>query len=163
MVVRIAQGPIDLAAEGTLSLERLAKVGGDCLLALGPVLGLQHCRLLGQLKAAPPGLSGMVVAIEGGSPTILVGVLSNPEGRTAIARAVFEMGQGELPDPRDEADAVGELANVIAGRVKVALGRLSCRLSVPSAWAVDTAQAGERAALRVSFGSVPAALVIGPR
>jgi len=163
MTSRSGPGSADSTPRAGLDAERLAKVAGDCLLALGPVLGLSHCRLLGQLRLAPSGLSGMAVTLEGNVASVVVGVLSNQEGRTAIARALFQMGAGEQPAARDEADAVGELANVIAGRIKLALSELSSRLSVPTALAADAAPLGEQVTLRISFGNVPAALVIGLR
>src|SRR5688572_12531140 len=132
MVGRIAPGSADSSSCAAPSLERLAKVATDCLLGLGPVLGLAGCRVLGQLKLLPAGSSGMAVLIEGGgNTTIVVGVLSNPDGRAAIWRALCQLEVVQHPGPGDESDAIGELANVIAGRVKVALGQMSSRLSVP--------------------------------
>lgn len=163
MPARQHPAPADTALNAAPNMERLAKVAGECVVALGPVLGLQACRALGQLKLAPSGLSGMAVMLEGGSPAIVIGVLSNPAGRAAIARALFQMNESEQPQASDENDAVGELANVIAGRIKVALSQPSLRLSVPAAISAEEAPRGEQVTLRLSFGSVPAALVVGFR
>jgi hypothetical protein len=105
----------------------------------------------------------MAVTLEGRPTCVVIAVVSNPEGRGAIARALFQLDAGQKPEPRDEADAVGELTNVIAGRIKVALAEFAFRLSVPSALATEGAAPTQQVALRISFGSVPAALVIALR
>ena len=94
---------------------------------------------------------------------MLIGVLSNQVGRTAIARAIFQMDASERPKPEDETDAVGELANVISGHVKAAMSQVdsSMRIGLPSAVNAESfAARNDQITLRVSFGAVPAALVV---
>ena len=145
------------------SVERWMEVVRDCAADVGPAMGLARCQVLAQLKAPPNGLSGVAVTLEGKKPHVLIGVLSNQAGRTAIARALLQMEPSETPNPEDETDAVGELANVITGHVKAAMCRIDAtmRIGLPSAVTAEAfASRTNQITLRVSFGTVPAALVI---
>lgn len=145
------------------SVEEWIEVVRDCAANVGPAMGLAPCQVLGTLKAPAAGLSGVAIALEGEKPHVLIGVLSNQVGRAAIARALFQMDPTESPKPEDETDAVGELANVISGHVKAAMSRLDAKMRIGLPYAVNadafTPSAGQ-VTLRVSFGSVPAALVV---
>lgn len=126
-------------------------------------MGLQPCQILGTLKAPASGLSGVAVALESDKPHVLIGVLSNQAGRAAIARAIFQLQPNESPKPEDETDAVGELANVISGHVKAAMNRVDAKMRIGLPYAVNAdafAAYPVQITLRVSFGSVPAALVV---
>ena len=126
-------------------------------------MGLPPCQVLATLKAPPAGLTGVAITLEGTKPHVLIGVLSNQVGRSAIARAVFQMSPEERPKPEDETDAVGELANVITGHVKSVMCRLdtTMRIGLPSAVSAEAfSSRSDQITLRVSFGSVPAALVV---
>jgi CheY-specific phosphatase CheX len=115
------------------------------------------------VKTPASGLSGVAIALEHDRPIVLIGVLSNSGGRAAIARAVFQMGADESPRPEDETDAVGELANVISGHVKAAMSRVDAKMRIGLPYAVNAdafALHQTQVTLRVSFGSVPAALVV---
>lgn len=151
-------------ADGSLeSVERWTEVVKDCAADVGPAMGLARCQVLAKLKAPPTGLSGVAVTLEGKKPHVLIGVLSNQAGRTAIARALLQMQPEEQPKPEDETDAVGELANVITGHVKAVMCKLDAtmRIGLPSAVSAEAFSARtDQITLRVSFGTVPAALVI---
>lgn len=145
------------------SVEQWSEVVRECAASVGPAMGLQPCLVLGTLKAPALGLSGIAIALENDKPIILIGVLSNSAGRAAIARAVFQMAPNESPKPEDETDAVGELANVISGHVKAAMrgADAKMRIGLPYAVTADAFAAHQsQVTLRVSFGSVPAALVV---
>lgn len=145
------------------SLERWTEVVRDCACKVGPAMGLAPCRVLGTLKAPAAGLSGVAVTLDSDRPRLLIGVLSNQAGRSAIARALFQMGPSESPKPEDESDAVGELANVISGHVKSAMKRVDSKMRIGLPYAVNAeafAPSPEQVTLRVSFGDVPAALVV---
>lgn len=134
-----------------------------CASKVGPMLGLAPCEVLARIRLPPSGLSGMAVTLEGKRPHVRIGVLTNPAGRAAIARALFRMEPHEKPEERDEADAVGELANVITGHVKAAMSALdtTMRIGLPTRVSADAfAGTGEQVTLRVSFGGVAAALVV---
>jgi hypothetical protein len=145
------------------SVEHWTEVVRDCAANVGPAMGLAPCQVLGTLKAPASGLSGVAITLEGDRPHVLIGVLSNQAGRAAIARALFQMDPTESPRPEDETDAVGELANVISGHVKAAMCRIDSKMRIGLPYAVNAdefrACAGQ-VTLRVSFGSVPAALVV---
>jgi len=145
------------------SVEHWTEVVRGCAANVGPAMGLPPCQVLATLKAPPAGLTGVAITLEGAKPHVLIGVLSNQVGRTAIARAVFQMSPEERPKPEDETDAVGELANVITGHVKSVMSRLdtTMRIGLPSAVSAEAFSArSDQITLRVSFGSVPAALVV---
>lgn len=160
----MARDPSQLDASKTDALlERWTAAVKDCAANVGPAMGLAPCQVLATLKAPPAGLTGVAVTLEGHKPHVLICVLSNQAGRTAIARALFQMHPDERPKPEDETDAVGELVNVITGHVKAAMSRLdaSMRIGLPSAVSAEAfATRSEQVTLRVSFGTVPAALVV---
>jgi CheY-specific phosphatase CheX len=145
------------------SVEHWTEVVRGCAANVGPLMGLPPCQVLATLKAPPAGLTGVAITLEGTKPHVLIGVLSNQVGRSAIARAVFQMSPEERPKPEDETDAVGELANVITGHVKAVMSRLdtTMRIGLPSAVSAEAfTSRSDQITLRVSFGSVPAALVV---
>lgn len=145
------------------SVEHWTEVVRGCAANVGPAMGLPPCQVLATLKAPPAGLTGVAITLEGVKPHVLIGVLSNQLGRSAIARAVFQMAPDERPKPEDETDAVGELANVISGHVKAAMSRIdtTMRIGLPSAVSAEAfSSRTDQITLRVSFGSVPAALVV---
>jgi hypothetical protein len=145
------------------SVEHWIEVVRDCAANVGPAMGLAPCQVLGTLKAPAAGLSGVAVALENDKPIVLIGVLSNSAGRAAIARALFHMAPNESPRPEDETDAVGELANVITGHVKAAMRRVDVKMRIGLPYAVSAdafAHGTSQITLRVSFGTVPAALVV---
>ena len=153
--------PMNIA--GAPSVEDWTEVVRGCAANVGPAMGLPACKVIATLKAPPSGLTGVAIALEGTKPHVLIGVLSNQVGRTAIARAIFQMEPNERPKPEDEADAVGELANVISGHVKAAMSQVdsSMRIGLPSAVNAESfAARTDQITLRVSFGVVPAALVV---
>lgn len=145
------------------SVEQWTECVRECASNVGPAMGLAPCQVLGTLKAPANGLSGIAIALENDKPIVLIGVLSNSAGRAAIARAVFQMAPNESPKPEDETDAVGELANVISGHVKAAMSRVDAKMRIGLPYAVNAdafASHQTQVTLRVSFGSVPAALVV---
>lgn len=145
------------------SVETWTEVVRECAANVGPAMGLPPCQVLGTLKVPAAGLTGVAITLEGEKPHVLIGVLSNSAGRAAIARAVFQMQPSESPKPEDETDAVGELANVISGHVKAAMARIDgkMRIGLPYAVKADAfVPKPDQVTLRVSFGSVPAALVV---
>jgi hypothetical protein len=145
------------------NVEHWISVVRDCACNVGPAMGLAACQVLGTLKAPAAGLTGVAVTLEGDRPHVLIGVLSTPAGRAAIARAIFQMGPSESPKAEDEIDAVGELANVISGHVKASMSRLDAKMRIGLPYAVNAsafAACPGQVTLRVSFGSVPAALVV---
>ena len=145
------------------SVERWTEVVRECAANVGPAMGLAACQVLATLKVPPAGLTGVAVSLDGVRPHVMIGVLSNHAGRMAIARSVFQMEPGEKPRPEDEIDAVGELANCISGHVKTIMCRIDAtmRIGLPSAVSAEAfAARADQVTLRVSFGSVPAALVV---
>ena len=159
---KVAIQPLNIASSGP-SVEAWTEVVRGCAENVGPAMGLPVCKVIATLKAPPSGLTGVAISLEGIKPHVLIGVLSNQMGRTAIARAIFQMEAHERPKPEDEADAVGELANVISGHVKAAMSQVdtTMRIGLPSVVNAESfATRTDQITLRVSFGVVPAALVV---
>jgi CheY-specific phosphatase CheX len=149
--------------EGPLTAEHLAELAVQSAAALSPALGLVPCHVLAHLKNSPPGLTGMAVRIEGQKTLIVIGVLSNPAGRCQIARALFQLEATQEPEVADQDDAIGELCNVLAGRIKVATAATdrTMRLTPPEKITGEAFAGYKRLrAIRVAFGGIPAALVI---
>lgn len=149
--------------EGPLTAENLAKVAVESAAALSPALGLVPCQVVAHLKTSPPGLTGMAVRIEGQKVTVVIGVLSNAAGRSQIARALFQLETNQEAAMNDQDDAIGELANVLAGRIKAATAAADATMRLtPPEKVTGEAFAGYArvSVIRVSFGSIPAALVI---
>jgi len=149
--------------EGPLTAENLAELAVQSASALAPVLGLVPCHVLAHLKIWPPGLTGMAVRIEGQKTMMVIGVLSNAAGRCQIARALFQLEANQEPPMADQDDAIGELCNVLAGRIKVATAATdrTMRLTPPEKITGEAfARYTRFSAIRVAFGGIPAALVI---
>lgn len=66
----------------------------------------------------PNGLSGASIALAAGPESILVGLSSHPEGLTKLAKAMLSAGAKDTLADADLRDAVGEMANIIAGSIK---------------------------------------------
>lgn len=105
----------------------------------------------------------MAVALRGSCAHVRIGVLTNSTGRGELARALLRMDPAESPSERDENDALGELTNVITGHVKVVMSTIdgTMRIGLPAHVNTDAfLESSEQITLRVSFGGVPAALVV---
>jgi CheY-specific phosphatase CheX len=149
--------------QGPLTARNLGELAVESASALSPVLGLVPCRVLAHLKSSPPGLAGMAVRLEGQKTLIIVGVLSNAAGRSQLVRALFQLDAHQEEPLPDEDDAIGELANLLAGRVKAATAATdrTMRLTPPEKITGEAfAQYARFSAIRVSFGAIPATLVI---
>jgi CheY-specific phosphatase CheX len=153
-----------VSTSGPLTVEDLANLAVESVSALAPVLGLVPCEVLARLKSSPPGLTGMAVRVEGTKTLVVVSVLSNAAGRSQIARALFQMEAHQEPPPvRDEDDAMGEVANVLAGQIKAATVSRdhTMRLTPPEKITGEATGRFEHvSAIRVSFGGVAAAIVV---
>ena len=64
---------------------------------------------------------GSFVPLIAGSSAVNIGVLSDHGGCDQLARMLLDMGDGEEITQEDVTDAMGEVANILAGAVKTAL------------------------------------------
>jgi chemotaxis protein CheX len=64
----------------------------------------------------PPDLTGCFVALVGEEGSFQIGLASDAEGCQTLAKALFASDE-DLPD-EDISDALGEIANIVAGGVK---------------------------------------------
>ncbi|HEY5962319.1 MAG TPA: chemotaxis protein CheX [Polyangiaceae bacterium] len=68
------------------------------------------------IRKLPENLTGCFVALVGQEESLQIGVASDPRGCQVLAQALFA-SDDPLPDT-DVADALGEIANIMAGGVK---------------------------------------------
>lgn len=66
----------------------------------------------------PHGLSGASIVLAAGPESVLVGLSSHLEGLTKLAKAMLSTGAKDTLAETDLRDAVGEMANIIAGSIK---------------------------------------------
>jgi len=85
--------------------------GELCDTTLG--VALNQCQHQARL---PENLTGCIVALVGVEESIQVGLASDSQGCQSLARALF-CSDEDLPES-DVADALGEIANIVAGGVK---------------------------------------------
>jgi CheY-specific phosphatase CheX len=78
----------------------------------------------------PPGGYGAYVPLVGDSISAHIGVISNEEGCQKLTRILMEMDDNENTAEEDVWDAMGEIANIIAGGVKSALTGNSANLKI---------------------------------
>lgn len=81
-------------------------------------MGFNHCEASGSAAQLPKGLPGSFVPLVGQGANIQIGVMSSREGHEKLARVVLQCEPDESIERDDIADAVGELANCVAGRLK---------------------------------------------
>jgi CheY-specific phosphatase CheX len=76
----------------------------------------------------PVALTGCFVALIGEEGSIQIGLAANALGCQSLAQALFESSEA-LPE-EDVTDALGEIANIIAGGVKVRLSNVQPQLAI---------------------------------
>jgi hypothetical protein len=83
----------------------------------------------------PEGLCGVYIPLIGEGLALQLGVLAERGVCRQLAKSLLGMGEGEALESDDDVfDAVGEIANLIAGGVKVRLaGQLNVNLGIPLA------------------------------
>ena len=98
------------------------------------LLGVEHLRVGPGGAIHPSGSSGAYVPLFTDGYALHVGLVSSDPGCVSLAAIMLGLGgQTEGPSPEDVADAVGELANMLAGVMKRQFeGRIeSCNVGLP--------------------------------
>lgn len=110
----------------------------------------------------PPELTGCFVALIGDAGSLQIGLASNPVGCQTLAKALFA-SEDEMPD-EDVSDALGEIANIIAGGVKKRMSALQPPLAIGLPIVMDGhVRLAERQKILgndVRLGEVPVRLLI---
>lgn len=114
------------------------------------------------LRALPLELTGCYVALVGKNHSVQVGLASDPLGCQDLARALFGTDE-DLPDSEVN-DALGEIANIIAGGVKSRCSEAHAGLSLGLPMAMEGhVRPSDRqtfAHCDVGFGEVPVRLSV---
>ncbi len=128
-------------------------------------LGLDNTELIG-IKEAPPENDGSAyIALVGEKTSIQLGILSNKEGCQLMARTLLAMEPEEEDLEESEvADAVSEIANILAGQVKTIMAQkdASVNLGIPIFvhGGIEVTEAMNIAAADMKLGSIPVTFLV---
>jgi CheY-specific phosphatase CheX len=128
-------------------------------------LGFSLVTVVAKLDKLPGDMAGAWVALVGSGTSMQVGIASSLEGCHGLARAFLRMPESEGPLSEDDmVDALGEMANVIAGGVKRRVAHLdpSTRLGLPIV-VRGKVEAGDRlhaAIAEVRLGAIAAQVIV---
>lgn len=93
----------------------------DAMLDAGMMLGFEDSDVNEDGDSPGDDFIGANIAVVGDEHAVQLGVLSSPDQADKIARAMLGMEPDEDLPHSDMADAIGEIANIIAGGVKGAM------------------------------------------
>ena len=93
----------------------------DAMLDAGMMLGFEDAEVDEEAERPDDRFIGAGIAVVGDEHAIQLGVLSTPDQADLIARTMLAMEPDEELAHDDMADAIGEIANIIAGGVKGAM------------------------------------------
>jgi len=115
-----------------------------------------------QTSALPVDLTGCFVALVGEEGSLQIGLASDAAGCMALAKALFG-SDDDLPE-EDVGDALGEIANIIAGGVKKRMtsGQVPLALGLPIVMEghIRLTERQQVAQLDISLGDVPTRLLL---
>lgn len=110
----------------------------------------------------PENLTGCFVALVGEEQSLQVGLASNAEGCKILAQALFG-DENELSES-DVNDALGEIANILAGGVKLRMasthGGLSLGLPIVLEGHIRVSERQQIGQLDIAMNEVPARLLV---
>ena len=110
----------------------------------------------------PLDLTGCFVALVGDEGSLQIGLASDAEGCQTLAKALFA-SEDDLPD-EDVGDALGEIANIVAGGVKkrMALVQMALAIGLPIVMEghLRISERQQLAQADVKLGEVPVRLLI---
>ncbi len=114
------------------------------------------------IRKLPESLTGCFVALVGEAESIQIGLASDSAGCQTLAQALFAADE-PVPES-DVTDALGEIANIMAGGVKkrrsASHGGMSLGLPIVMEGHVRITDRQEMAQLDVALGDVPVRLLI---
>ena len=128
-------------------------------------LGFDGAELIGKRDDFPTELRSAIIALVSDTISVQLGIASTKEGCQHLARALLAMEPDEDDLPEDDvADAVGEVANIVAGQVKSMMGSADSpiKLGLPLfiSGRFDHPDNVETALADIRVGSVPVTLIV---
>lgn len=137
---------------------------GVMLEVAASALAFESSEELARKNSLPRELPGAYVPLLTERASLQVGIASTHEGCAALARALLCMEPGEEVSHGDVADALGEIANIVAGALK---GRMAPRagsvtLGLPIFFngAIEPTDKLEFAVADMRLGTIDASLVV---
>ena len=107
-------------------------------------------------------LTGCFVALVGDEGALQIGLAANPAGCQILAQALF--ASDEVLSDEDVSDALGEIANIIAGGVKKRMATVQLSLAIGLPIVMDghlrLAERQQMVTSEVRLGQVPVRLLI---
>ena len=128
-------------------------------------LGFEGASLVGKADKVAPELSSAMIALVSETASVQLGIATSRDGCQTLARALLAMepDEADLPDD-DVADAVGEVANIVAGQVKSMMSSTdtTLRIGLPLFvhGKIDYPDDVETAFANVNVGPVPVTFVV---
>jgi CheY-specific phosphatase CheX len=127
-------------------------------------LGFDGASFVAKRDKMPTDLTSAVIALVSDSASVQLGVASTEDGCKTLARALLCMDPGEELPPDDVADAVGEVANIIAGQVKRCIGDQASQVKLGLPLVVhgrfETSDSVETAFADLNVGPVPVTVMV---
>jgi CheY-specific phosphatase CheX len=128
-------------------------------------LGFDASEELRRYNSLPTSSESAYIAMVGERTSVQLGLTTNAEGCRLLARAILALGEdeGDLP-PADVADAMGEISNILAGRIKtlVASTETSINLGIPIFLHghLEVSEGTDIAAADMRLGPVPVTVLV---
>lgn len=128
-------------------------------------LGFDDFEILGEDKSLPVNQEAAFVALIGDTTSVQVGIASNMEGCQALSRALLGMEPDE-PDleSSEVADALSEIANILAGQVKIVMaefdGNLKIGIPIFLSGKIEQSDKIEKLVADVKLGGIPVKLIV---
>jgi CheY-specific phosphatase CheX len=128
-------------------------------------LGFDGAAFVGRREAMPADIKSAIIALVTDNVSVQLGIAATEEGCQRLARALLAMEPDEedLPE-EDVADAVGEVANIVAGQVKSVMGAgdATIKIGLPLfiSGKIDHSDDVESALADILVGSVPVTLMV---
>ncbi len=128
-------------------------------------LGLEGVELVGIRKEPPDEQGSAHIALVGEQNSVQIGIASNINGCQELARTLLGMEPDEEDLAEDEvADAMGEIANILAGQVKTMMAErnITVNLGIPIFinGHVEVTTEKDVAAADIQLGAIPATIIV---
>jgi CheY-specific phosphatase CheX len=118
----------------------------------------------GAAVASVEGGPGAYIAVLGEANAMHLGITSTPEGCRTLARGLLGMRNDQTLSDKDAVDAVSEVMNIVAGKVKSRMSDRdhSLRLGMPifMEQPIQVREDMERVMVQVKIGPVPCQLLV---
>lgn len=114
-------------------IEQWTEVTAKSAKAVAVEMGFDSCEVVGVDAKLPAEMSGAFVPLVGKNANLQFGIVSSRAGQEMIARVILQMEPDEGLEHDEIADAVGEFANCLAGRIKREMRKVdgSLRIGIP--------------------------------